>query len=75
MRIHCSKGLKRPIVLDPLYGGEQIMYHVHSNAMKEARAHKKFFLHADTVSLPMMGVNVEASVPHWWGEIRNHDGT
>jgi 23S rRNA-/tRNA-specific pseudouridylate synthase len=69
VRIHCSRGLNRPIVLDPLYGGEQIMYSYRSNAMKKARADKKFCLHADHISLPVMGIKVDAPVPHWWNVI------
>jgi 23S rRNA-/tRNA-specific pseudouridylate synthase len=69
VRIHCSKGLRRPVLLDSLYGGERVMYWVDSTVMKQARANKQFCLHADQLSLPAMGVHVSAQTPFWWDQI------
>jgi 23S rRNA-/tRNA-specific pseudouridylate synthase len=69
VRIQCSKGLNRPILLDPLYGGEKVMFWINSRAMKQARANKQFCLHADQLSLPTMGVHVSATIPFWWDQI------
>ncbi|KAG7347818.1 RluA family pseudouridine synthase [Nitzschia inconspicua] len=69
VRIHCSKGLQRPILLDPLYGGQRIMYAINSNAMKQARAKRQFCLHADELSIPKWGVHVTAPMPLWWEQI------
>jgi 23S rRNA pseudouridine1911/1915/1917 synthase len=69
VRVHCSKGLHRPILLDPLYGGERSMYLVDSSVMRQARANKQFCLHADQLSIPAMGVHVSATIPCWWDEI------
>jgi 23S rRNA-/tRNA-specific pseudouridylate synthase len=70
VRIHCSKGLQRPVLLDPLYGGERIMYTVDSQHMKQARANKQFCLHADQLFLPELKVRVTAPVPLWWNQIQ-----
>ena len=65
VRLHCSKGLGTPILLDPLYGGEQIMYHVESTTLTQSRARQQFCLHADRLSIPELDVNVETPVPDW----------
>eukprot|EP00521_Asterionellopsis_glacialis_P013961 CAMPEP_0195309640 /NCGR_PEP_ID=MMETSP0707-20130614/38839_1 /TAXON_ID=33640 /ORGANISM="Asterionellopsis glacialis, Strain CCMP134" /LENGTH=388 /DNA_ID=CAMNT_0040373937 /DNA_START=108 /DNA_END=1274 /DNA_ORIENTATION=+ len=72
VRIHCSKGLKTPILLDPLYGGEAIMFHLNSSALsaaKKLRSEDKFCLHANTLSMPAFDVHVKAPLPDWWDEI------
>ena len=66
VRIHCSKGLGQPILLDPLYGGEAIMFHYESKFLRECRANRKLCLHAASLSIPDFGVMVEAEIPDWW---------
>jgi 23S rRNA-/tRNA-specific pseudouridylate synthase len=70
VRLHCSKGLQTPILLDPRYGGEQIMYRVNnSTVLKECRAQHKFCLHADTLSIPNLNISVQAPTPEWWDRV------
>ncbi|KAL3926439.1 MAG: hypothetical protein SGBAC_013473 [Bacillariaceae sp.] len=68
VRIHCSKGLGAPILLDPLYGGESIMYRMPKDScVNKYRAQQKFCLHADALAIPDLGIpNVEAPLPEWW---------
>lgn len=68
VRIHCSRGLQAPILLDPLYGGEAIMYHLLDDSVaKTCRARQQFCLHADTVSIPDLGIyDIQAPLPDWW---------
>ena len=44
VRIHCSKGLGAPILLDPLYGEELIMYRLPNDdaCAKKCRAQQSF---------------------------------
>ncbi len=69
VRIHCSKGLDTPIILDPRYGGERIMYHIHSDHMKECRAKGRLCLHADSIVVKELDLAVHASPPDWWDGI------
>lgn len=71
VRIHCSKCLNAPILLDPLYGGESIMYRLPKDSCaKRYRAQQRFCLHADSVYIPDLGIpKVEAQMPEWWNDI------
>ena len=70
VRIHCSKGLGAPILLDPLYGGESIMYQLPNDdaCAKKCRAQQRFCLHADSLTMiPDLSIpKVEAAIPEWW---------
>jgi 23S rRNA-/tRNA-specific pseudouridylate synthase len=66
VRIHCSKGLNAPILLDPLYGGEKIMFQLKSSAIRHHRAKKRFCLHAATLAIPNFGIDVQTPIPDWW---------
>lgn len=69
VRIHCSKGLDTPIILDQRYGGERIMYRTQSDRLKEARAHGRLCLHADTIGVPDLNLLVSSSLPTWWEDV------
>lgn len=69
VRIHCSKGLGTPIILDPRYGGERLMYQISSEQMKEGRAHGRICLHADSICIPELNLAVAAPLPLWWDGI------
>ena len=71
VRIHCSKCLQAPILLDPLYGGESIMYRLPKDSCsKQYRAQQRFCLHADSLSIPDLGIpKVEAPLPEWWDSL------
>lgn len=69
VRIHCSKGLGCPILLDPLYGGKRILYHI--NVRDMLCAPQNFCLHASTLQLPPeYGVQViKSPLPGWWKQV------
>lgn len=69
VRIHCSKGLKASILLDPRYGGEYIIGHMGSDQMKASRALGRFCLHADSLKVPKLGLSVSSPTPSWWNGI------
>mmetsp|Transcript_13325 Transcript_13325/g.31997 ORF Transcript_13325/g.31997 Transcript_13325/m.31997 type:complete len:475 (+) Transcript_13325:28-1452(+) len=68
VRIHCSKGLGAPILLDPLYGGESIMYRLPKDSCaKKYRAQQRFCLHADSLAIADLDIpKVDAPIPDWW---------
>ena len=80
VRIHCSEGLRAPILLDPLYGGQSILStlltenngDVRQNEREsrsllvQARASQKFCLHASTLRIDALGIDAEAPLPKWW---------
>lgn len=69
VRIHCSKGLDTPIILDPRYGGERIMYRTKSHRLREARAKGRLCLHADTIAVPDLDLFVASCLPSWWDDV------
>jgi 23S rRNA pseudouridine1911/1915/1917 synthase len=69
VRIHCSKGWKAPILLDPLYGGREIMSQSPSSCLQRFYSEHKFCLHASTLSVPEYGIHVEDPQPVWWQEV------
>lgn len=69
VRIHCSRGLHSPIILDPSYGGENIMYKLNDASFRLNRAKERICLHASTLTIPDYHINVQAKVPCWWNEI------
>ena len=69
VRVHCSRGLNAPIILDPRYGGEQIIGQLKSNTMKQCHSMGRFCLHADTLQVSSLGLSVTAEVPSWWDDI------
>lgn len=69
VRLHCSKGLKTPILLDPLYGGEAILFKMKSPILHRLRAEQKFCLHAASLVIPDFGIDVQAPIPDWWQEV------
>lgn len=58
VRVHCAKGLNAPILMDPIY----------SDSEQPADGNGRFLLHASSLSLPDLGINVQAPVPTWWDE-------
>lgn len=68
VRVHCARGLERPILLDPLYGNENDTDSRLSEAVSNLTNgnQQKFFLHASTLVIPECGVDVEAPLPLWW---------
>ena len=69
VRLHCSKGLKAPILLDPLYGGEAVLFQIKSPILHRLRVERKFCSHAESLVIPEFGVNAQAPIPDWWQEI------
>lgn len=69
VRKHCADGLGAPIVLDPLYGGEAIMFKSKNPTLGQHHSKKRFCLHADTLSIPEIGIHAKAPVPEWWQDI------
>jgi 23S rRNA-/tRNA-specific pseudouridylate synthase len=69
VRIHCSKGWKAPILLDPLYGGRQIMSQFPSSCLQRFYSEHKFCLHASTLTIPEYNIHVEDPQPAWWQEV------
>jgi len=91
VRIHCSQGLKAPILLDPLYGGQSILSTLlkHSRRhreggangenenttdstsilLRQARSSQKFFLHADSLRIDAVNIDVQAPLPDWWQQL------
>ena len=52
VRMHCSKGLPAPIVLDPLCGGKAILFQVKSQLLQGlSGAERKFCLHQSRPSV------------------------
>lgn len=79
VRIHCSRGLRSPILLDPLYGGlgPQIMSSdnllLNQSKVWEQQvrqcSNKRFCLHANFLEIPEEGIEVQASLPDWWQQL------
>ena len=69
VRIHCAQGLRAPILLDPLYGGQAILSTVTLPLLSTLKKEKKFCLHADTLSIAKYDVNVQAPLPQWWKQL------
>ena len=85
VRIHCSEGLKAPIFMDPLYGGQSILLKLfrHNNSttnekkdeskarilFNKAREDQKFCLHASSLAIEDVGIDAVAPLPVWWQEI------
>eukprot|EP00533_Pseudo-nitzschia_delicatissima_P002262 CAMPEP_0116103842 /NCGR_PEP_ID=MMETSP0327-20121206/14114_1 /TAXON_ID=44447 /ORGANISM="Pseudo-nitzschia delicatissima, Strain B596" /LENGTH=492 /DNA_ID=CAMNT_0003596007 /DNA_START=74 /DNA_END=1552 /DNA_ORIENTATION=- len=84
VRIHCSEGLRAPILLDPLYGGQSILSKLmrqnssSDNKSGESRSRKlltkaredqKFCLHASTLTIDAVGIDVRAPLPEWWQQL------
>ena len=82
VRIHCSKGLGRPIFLDPTYSVENIFKGVSTKNQKNRKFAeqesgldvfddlpddgRKFFLHAHSLNIEEFAINVTAQLPDWW---------
>jgi len=79
VRIHCAKLLQSPIVLDDLYGNSEnsggssrwLLDAIEtvdnsSDGARNVPPGKRFFLHASSLSIPEMGIDVEAPLPGWW---------
>lgn len=72
VRVHCAKGLGRPIYLDPLYderGEKEFIHEKLSNPVSSLE--NKFFLHASSLRIDELGINVTADIPTWWNDILN----
>lgn len=71
VRVHCARGLGRPIYLDPLYDerGKNDGF-IHEKVSEPGKSHEnKFFLHASSLRIDEFGVNVSADIPSWWDDI------
>ena len=58
-----------PLDVDPLYGGEAILFQIKSPILHRLRAEWKFCLHAESLVIPEFGINAQAPIPDWWQEI------
>lgn len=45
-----------------------------SNLLTKARERQKFCLHASTLQIDAVGINVEAPLPQWWQELEEELG-
>lgn len=77
VRIHCSEGLRAPILLDPLYGGQSILSKLmrhstrSSKLLTKAREDQKFCLHASTLTIDAVGIDIQAPLPEWWQDLED----
>jgi 23S rRNA pseudouridine1911/1915/1917 synthase len=69
VRLHCSKGLKAPILLDPLYGGRAIMFKIKSPMLAQFCANQQICLHSDSLCIPDFGIDVKDPTPQWWQDL------
>lgn len=65
VRVHCATDLKSPVLGDPLYGrhGNQALI---GETIAGLLSSQYFFLHASSLSIPLMKINVTAPIPSWW---------
>ena len=75
VRLHCAQGLGTPILLDPRYAGLAILSRLQSLSLEhkhlasrlaEHRAVQRFCLHADSLTIGGVGIQVKAPLPMWW---------
>ena len=83
VRVHCAHGLGRPILLDSKYGDPGLESSVNLLNSNEQNVEfgsainridsdgQRFLLHASKLSIELCGIDVEAPVPEWWGEVVN----
>jgi 23S rRNA-/tRNA-specific pseudouridylate synthase len=70
IRVHASEALASPILKDILYGGDNDQNTGSSiiKTKKRKDAPEQFFLHAQRLTIPRLGIHVEASIPSFWQE-------
>jgi len=68
VREHLAKGLKRPIFLDPLYSKTEFSTEPKPLLEAVSSGSQRFFLHASTLLIPELGIDVNAPLPSWWVE-------
>lgn len=71
VRLHCSKGLNAPILLDPLYGGRAIMINLKSPMLARLCANGQICLHSDSLCIPDFGIDVHDPTPQWWQDLQD----
>lgn len=72
VRVHCAKGLGRPIFLDSLYDDRTENNFIHEKLSNPGKSlENKFFLHASSLRIDEFGIDVTAKIPNWWDDILN----
>jgi 23S rRNA-/tRNA-specific pseudouridylate synthase len=72
VRVHCAKGLGRPIFLDTLYDDRTEKVFIHEKLSNPGKSlENKFFLHASSLRIDEFGIDVTANIPNWWHDILN----
>ena len=77
VRRHAAEGLSRPLFLDVMYWDSR---HLRREDLPDAVANlseessrkdenERFFLHASSLRIPKLGIEVEAPLPLWWQEV------
>ena len=77
VRRHAAEGLSRPLFLDIMYWDSR---NLRSEDLPDAIAklseessrkdeNERFFLHASSLHIPKLGIEVEAPLPLWWQEV------
>ena len=60
-----------PIVLDPKYSGQTIMFrYPSSQLMRNNFSLGRFCLLAETLEILDLGVNIKAPTPQWWEDVK-----
>jgi len=60
IRVHAAEVLGSPVRGDPLYGSKS------GKANSSIDDSKRIFLHACHLTIPQLGIDVEAPLPSWW---------
>ena len=69
VRVHCAEGLECPILLDPLYVDDNVVYSKTLTDLIDDG--QRFFLHASTLQSIDHGIDCEAPLPAWWQPVIN----
>ena len=64
VRVHCAEGLECPILLDPLYVDNNVIYPQTVTDLTEDG--QRFFLHASSLQSMDHGIDCMAPLPTWW---------
>ena len=77
VRRHAAEGLSRPLFLDAMYWDsrnlrtEDLPEPIAKLSEESSRKdeNERFFLHASSLRIPKLGIEVEAPLPLWWQEV------
>ena len=77
VRRHAAEGLSRPLFLDIMYWDSRNLREEDlpvpianlSEGSTRKDENERFFLHASSLRIPKLGIDVEAPLPLWWQEV------